>query len=201
MSVVICASAQEFFQHDKSVVEKVYPGARCIGIPVGTVISYIPWMILNQLKSEETISRLILAAHGNAGKVYLSGEDKSPLSSDNVHVFEPLKKRFDPYTRMITLHSCGVASDEPYDQKTGEGIWSGSGSGDGYQFMKKLANATGAPVHAGRDVQTIFWGGKYLQGPTVWVYPDLPMVDPKTGEPLGGGWATIPKVTLEELRK
>ena len=197
MSVVICVSAAEMFKHDSTVVKMVYKDARIINVAEGAVISYVPWRILGELKPGETLGRLILRGHGNAGEVYLAGTKHVPLSIRNAHVFAPLKQRFDPYARMVFVHSCGVASDRPYNPITGDGSWDGSGEGAGYLFMKALANVTGAPVHAGQNTQQIPWGGKYLLGPTYWVYPDVWSGDKN----YGGGWTSIPPVTLEELRK
>jgi hypothetical protein len=113
--------------------------------------------ILNSLVYPgDKIAFLYLCAHGNYGQMDLGLEGLNALTA---WLLYPLQKVLAPNARIL-IHACGVASETPITKdgffmtKTQPGNYTGSSTqGVGYQFLFNVAQATGAIVSGGVNVQ------------------------------------------------
>jgi hypothetical protein len=133
---------------------------------------------------DQELGFLCICGHGDAGWVNIG----RGLDASVADLFGALQPRFARYKRGIKIMGCGVASDTPLvadpllcqtvPQSCGvptKGIWSATNNdtGNGYQLLKALANATQAPVQAAVHAQANFFPHFFtFQGLTVVVYPD-----------------------------
>ena len=180
---VICVIAHDRVQHvpdrwtnQSKPIAPVLPerDVRYVHLTRGAPLEIVVQRILSAKRPDETIVKLYLLAHGDSGQVCLPGQYADPLeflTLSTVDRFALLSPHFWTLHRQIEIHVSGVASDTPV-QRNGQlvpGTWKGDGSGAGYRFMKRLAEATGASV----------WGALNFEpnparfgGRTVLVHPD-----------------------------
>ena len=151
------------------------------GCPTDDLVKYL----IGETKKYGKINLLRLCAHGDSGVLNLGGGQKGIDASSAYTNFQRLRDSFDGRPggrREIKVHGCGVASDTklPRTQPNQAGVYYlGPGtfqskdvsSGQGYWFLKGLANATGANAQGAVNAQRPWPDFKY-RGPTIYVYPD-----------------------------
>jgi hypothetical protein len=123
---------------DMTVLSPVKPGASGEAV-AGEIKSAA-------LRSGRKIQVLRLAAHGNVGFLLLG----KSLSNGWTDEFKALKQFFTPRS-WIELHGCGCASVGRISRKEWKGAW--VPEGPGYEFLRRLASATGLRVLGSPDVQ------------------------------------------------
>jgi hypothetical protein len=116
------------------------------------------------------IQLMRVCAHGNTGYVELG----QGLTQTGAGAFDVLKGCFAPRADGIEIHACGVASDtDILKNGTKHTCVAGtySPNGVGYNFLKALAEAAGAPVRAAINCQQADRPFNY-EGQTMTVRPD-----------------------------
>jgi len=120
--------------------------------------------IATDVRSQRSIWRLMLLAHGNSGWLELG----TGLDSNSARFFSALRSYFTPNGEGIEIHGCGVASSSVVTLEVQKGTgqsWSGAA------WLYELARVTGVQVMAAVDVQWTHDDG-FFNGPYQVVQPN-----------------------------
>jgi hypothetical protein len=169
--------------------------ARTVVVEPGDEVETMVGAVQRALGAQR-LATLFLGGHG--GPKLVNGETiwnikiGKGIHSWNAGAFAALQSAFDPYKRVIRIHSCNVGSDKPpvVDPElckflpqgcavalATKGTWSPKDFGYGYQLVKGLANSTHAPVKAAIDAQDNYFPFFRFTGKTIYVYPDDPATE------------------------
>ncbi|MDD5034261.1 MAG: hypothetical protein PHE55_05840 [Methylococcaceae bacterium] len=158
---------------------------RQIFVPKGCSTETLVDFLRKEAERHGKINLLRLCAHGDSGVLFLGGGSRGIDANAAYDNFQQLKASFDQRPgarREIKIHGCGVASDTSLPQTSpdsrgvyyvGPGTFQSKdvNSGQGYWFLKGLANATGAGIQGAVNAQRP-WPDFRFRGPTIYAYPD-----------------------------